>query len=338
MLLKWFRTAFYALILLFSIVTVAEPSNKKPQLPQQVYMFIDYMVKHYRFERKKLTDTLSHAKYNQEVIYKIKHPYEVKPWNVYHDHFLTETRIQDGVNYWKAHQQTLEYACHKYGIPPEIIVAIIGIETNYGQQVGSYCALDALTTLAFHYKARSKFFSRELAQFFLLAEEQQLPIFLIKSSYAGAIGIPQFIPCTYRHYAVNYSQEERIDLMKDNDDAIVSIANFLYIHGWQKDQPIACTLTHPKTVSRLLIKKEKRIKTINYLQNKGASTLTSVSSSKKIKLVQLQGSQGPEYWLVFPNFNVIIQYNPCMIYAMTIYQMSQEICKQYDQEVSLTSI
>lgn len=333
MLFKVFQTALCALILLFaSIATISKPT-KIPQLPQKAHTFIDYMVKHYRFNRKKLIDTLSHAKYNQEVIYKISHPYEAKPWNVYRDYFLTETRIQDGVNYWKAHQRVLEYAYHKYGVPPEIIVAIIGVETNYGQQVGSYYALDALTTLAFHYKARAKFFSRELAQFFLLAKEQQLPIFLIKSSYAGAIGIPQFIPCTYRHYAVNYSQEGSINLMKDNNDAIVSVANFLHTHGWQKNQPIACTLTHPKTVSRLLIfKKAKRIKTIDYLKHKGINKLISVSSSQKTALVQLQGAIGLEYWLVFPNFNVIIQYNPRTIYAMAVYQMSQAIYKQYDQE------
>ena len=322
MLLRGFQAVLCALILLFSIITAANPT-KKPKLPQQVYMFIDYMVKHYRFERKKLIDTLSHAKCNQEVIYKITHPYEEKPWNVYRDYFLTETRIRDGVHYWKAHQQTLEYAYRKYGIPPEIIVAIIGVETNYGQQVGSYCALDALTTLAFHYKARSKFFSRELAQFFLLAEEQRLPIFLIKSSYAGAIGIPQFIPCTYRHYAVNYSQERSIDLMTDNNDAIVSVANFLNTHGWKKNQPIACTLTCPKTISRLL-----------NLKNKGIIKLTSVFCSQKTKLIQLQGAGGPEYWFVFPNFNVIIQYNPRIIYAMAVYQMSRAIYKQYDQETS----
>ncbi len=166
MLLKGFRAAlYYILLILFSTAAIAEPT-KASQLPLKTDTFINYMVKHYRFERKKLIDILSHAKYNQEVIYKITHTYEAKPWNVYRDYFLTETRIQDGVNYWKAHQHALEYAYHRYGIPTEIIIAIMGIETNYAQQVGNYSALDALTTLAFHYKARAKFFSHELAQFF----------------------------------------------------------------------------------------------------------------------------------------------------------------------------
>ncbi|AKQ33580.1 lytic murein transglycosylase B [Candidatus Coxiella mudrowiae] len=333
MLLKEFLAALY--ILLFSTTAIAAEPTKASQLPLKANTFINYMVKHYRFERKKLINILSHAKYNQEVIYKITHPYEAKPWKVYRDYFLTETHIQDGVNYWKAHQHALEYAHHRYGIPPEIIIAIIGIETNYAQQVGNYSALDALTTLAFHYKARAKFFLHELAQFFLLTEEQQLPIFLIKSSYAGAIGIPQFMPSAYRHYVVNYSQEGGIDLMKDNNDAIVSVANFLHTHGWQKNQPIACTLTHQKPLrSSLISKKAKKMRIINYLKNKGIDSSTPISPSQTSALVQLQGANGPEYWLIFPNFIVIMQYNPRIIYAMTVYQLSQAIHKQYDQKAS----
>ncbi len=143
------------------------------------------------------------------------------------------------------------------------------------------------------------------------------------------------MPSAYRHYAVKYSQEGGIDLMKDNNDAIVSVANFLHTHGWQKNQPIACTLTHQKPlIFSLISKKSKKMRTINYLKNKRINPSIFLSPSQTAALVQLQGTNGPEYWLIFPNFSVIMRYNPRIIYAMAVYQLSQAIHKQYDQQAS----
>lgn len=239
--------------------------------------------------------------------------------------FLTTKNIQNGLHYWKMHKEVLWYAEHHYGIPPSIIVAIISIESNYGAQVGKFPALDTLTTLAFHYRRREKFFTRELVQLFLLVKEQKLKMKLIKSSYAGAIGIPQFMPSTYRHYGVNYSKNTHIDLIKNNEEAIVSIANFLNKNGWESYQPTTCEYLDIQPFAlALMSKKVVSQENIKFLRNKGIFESCSVSANQKATILQ-QRKNSSEYWLTFHNLHVIMRYNPCVIYAMAVYELSQAI-------------
>ncbi|WP_244670108.1 lytic murein transglycosylase B [Coxiella endosymbiont of Amblyomma nuttalli] len=292
------------------------------------------MVKRYHFSRAKLTDILSKSKCNKDVMHRVTHPYEAKPWNVYRTYFLTTQRIQNGLNYWKMHKDVLEYAEHHYGIPPPIIVAIIGIESNYGALVGEFSALDALTTLAFHYKKREKFFARELVQLLLLAKEQKLTLKLIKSSYAGAIGIPQFMPGTYRCYQINYLKNAHVDLIHNDDEAIISIANFLNKNGWKIHQPIAYKLTVIKSSDPHLISKEAIAqKSINFLKKNGITISYSLSSNQKVTVVRLRSENTDEYWLTLHNFYVIMRYNPRVIYAMAVYQLSQAIQQEHGQQL-----
>ena len=322
MLRRWITGGLCAWLLLSSLSAFAFEKKYQFPLPTKAGIFIDYMVKHYHFNRTKLTDILSQTKCNKDVIYQITHPYEAKPWGVYRAFFLTTKYIQNGLHYWKMHKKVLQYAEHHYGIPPSIIVAIIGIESNYGTLVGKFSALDTLTTLAFHYKKREKFFTRELVQLFLLVKEQKLAMELIKSSYAGAIGIPQFMPSTYRYYGVNYSKNAYIDLIKNDEEAIVSIANFLNKNGWRSHQPIACVCTATEHDSN-----------INLLKNKLIFESCSVAANQKSTILQIKNQDLNEYWLTLHNFDVIMQYNPRIIYAMAVYQLSQAIQNSMDDNI-----
>ncbi|QHG92627.1 lytic murein transglycosylase B [Coxiella endosymbiont of Amblyomma sculptum] len=329
------------MILCSTVATArSEPTDDGLLLLPKARVFVEYMVKHYRFKRKKLVSILSHARYNREVMYNITHPYEKRPWNFYRDCFLTKTRIRNGVDYWKSHRRVLERAYRIYGIPPEIVVAIIGIETNYGRCTGNYSALDTLSTLAFCYKSRARFFLFELIQFFLLTKEQKLPILLIHSSYAGAIGISQFMPSTYRHFAVNSSKKEHINLIKSNDDAIISVANFLRFHGWKKEYPVAYSFSTSQGFLRFISEmkreeKAKKSRIVLCVNNSGTMSLFPIPAvysfphTTEELLTLFRRNNCRNFWIVFPNFFVIMQYNPHKMYAMVVYQLSRMIHEIY---------
>ncbi len=342
-LLKRVATLIAACSFLFASInsyadTKPDQETKPLHFSEKAEVFIDYMVKVHHFNRKKLTHLLSQVKYNQDVIYKISHPYESKPWNVYKAHFLTQARIENGALYWKKHAKALEYAQKKYGVPASIIVAIIGVETNYGQHTGSYYAIDALSTLAFTYPKRSHFFTKELVQYLLLTKEQNFPPLSVKSSYAGAIGIPQFMPSTYRHYAVGYASKNHSDIVKVDADAIVSIANYFCVNGWERHQPIASEFSNAKPFNPKLISDKPRLRiTVRELEKMGIHPATKmISANEKAAIVELQNETGETYWLVFHNFKVIMKYNPRVTYAMAVYQLSEAIQKAHDQQTSGT--
>lgn len=321
----------------------AYAKNKLKQPTQPIYpslkarTFINYMVKEHHFNRKKLTLLFTKVKYNQDVIQKITYPYESKPWNIYRAHFITKARIEQGTSYWKKHLKALRYAQKHYGVPPSVIVAVIGIETNYGEHTGDYIAINALSTLAFKYRKRSKFFTKELAQFLLLTREQQLPALLVKSSYAGAIGIPQFMPSTYRHYAVGYAKKNHTNIMNNDPDAIVSIANYFYLHGWKKGHLVACKFSG-KIPDKLRPTSERphSMTTIRELKKIGIHPDTDAPLNNKATFIELENQHGREYWLVFDNFKAIMTYNRSIAYAMAVFQLSKAIKKSYDQQISTT--
>lgn len=295
--------------------------------------FVNYMVKEHHFNRDQLRTVFKNAHYNEEVIHKITHPYESQPWNVYRDHLLTQQRITDGVQYWKDHQKVLHYAEEKYGVPASIIVAIIGIESDYGKKDCPYSALEALGTLAFYYEPRSKFFTHELVHLFLLTDEYQLPISNMKSSYAGAIGIPQFMPSTYRHYAVNY-QSNHADLINNNEDAIVSIANYLHLNGWKAHQSIATDFKYKTIEPRWLSDKAIPKISVQELKKMDIHPNQEIEPSQKAALISLTHSDNTsEYWMTFHNFRSIMRYNPRITYAMAVYQLSRTVEKIYKEQV-----
>jgi len=217
--------------------------------------FVATMVARHGFERAALERLFDQARYQETIVAAMDRPAErVKPWYEYRAIFLTEKRIRDGVDFWRANQETLARAQRDYGVDPAIVVAIIGVETFYGRNMGSFRVLDALATLAFDYPKRSEFFARELEQYLLLTREQQLDPLDLKGSYAGAMGYGQFIPSSYRAYAVDYNGDRKADIWNDPTDAIGSVANYFNKHGWRKGDGVISRRSdaRPKRLIRVL--------------------------------------------------------------------------------------
>ena len=206
---------------------------------KDVQVFMDELVRQHHFDRKQLTAILAQAQFQPKIIESMERPYEKKTWDVYKNLFLTPQRVQAGLVFWKNNRKALELAQKQFNVPANIIVAIIGVETLYGKNQGSYRVLDALTTLAFDYPKRSEFFTKELKEYLLLCREHGVPATQYMGSYAGAMGKPQFMPSSYRFYAVNFSGRGKVDLMNEDKDVISSVANYFHQHGWALNQAVA---------------------------------------------------------------------------------------------------
>ncbi|MGH8756215.1 MAG: lytic murein transglycosylase B, partial [Burkholderiales bacterium] len=208
-------------------------------LNPEIEVFIREMAEKHHFDPSELRRIFSQVKPQPEVLRAIASPATALPWNEYRALFINPTRIADGVKFWDDNAGTLSRARQQYGVSEEIIVATIGVETRYGRNTGTHRVLDALTTLAFDYTQRAGFFRRELEQFLLLTREEGIDPLSIKGSYAGAMGIPQFIPSAYRHYAVDFDGDGKLNLWGSPADAIGSIAHYLKVYGWKPDEPVA---------------------------------------------------------------------------------------------------
>ncbi len=316
------------LVLLFISSPLLAANKPKIAAPeQQIQQFIKVMVNKYHFKNGYLQTLLADRKPNQAIIKKITFPYESKPWRVYRKYFVTDKRISNGVKYWKEHKATLQAASKKYGVPPSVIVAIIGVESNYGSHSAQFNELDALSTLAFYYPKRSKFFRRELQQFLILSRQQKIDPTTIYGSYAGALGIPQFMPSSYRHYGVDFDKSGHVDLLANHNDAIGSIANYLYKNGWKRGQPVGVQATVKSKRALKYVNKKKRL-TIVQWKRKGVKIPRPLPLHAKAKLIEM-GKNDNDYWLTFRNFRAIMSYNPRTPYAMAVYQLSREIQKAY---------
>ncbi|NIQ15869.1 MAG: lytic murein transglycosylase B, partial [Candidatus Dadabacteria bacterium] len=232
--MKKTSTCLIAISIVFSQIVNANTLDQ-----QSVQQFISYMEATHNYDGSSLNAIFKQAKYSSRVINAISKPAEALPWYKYRPIFLQPERINQGIMFWEKHKETLLAAEKEYGVPAEIIVAIIGVETRYGQYTGKDRVIDALSTLAFHYPKRSKFFRSELEQFLLLVREQNVDPYSIKGSYAGAMGIPQFISSSYRNYAVDFDADNKIDIWNNPVDAIGSVANYFKQHGWSAGGEIA---------------------------------------------------------------------------------------------------
>lgn len=299
---------------------------------KDVQNFISKMVREHKFDKKQLTAIMKEAQFQPQIIESMDKPFEKKTWDVYKDLFLTPQRVDAGIQYWRTNKKALEKAEKEYQVPAEIIVAIIGVETLYGKHQGNYRVLDALTTLAFNYPKRSPFFTKELGEFLLLCREQGVPADKYLGSYAGAMGKPQFMPSSYRFYAVDFTGNGQRDLMNDDQDAIGSVANYFHKHGWKMNKPV----TQLASVNGFAYKKlvmNSRIPNYAFKHLVAAGvqpTSPIVNHPKKAGLIELTTSQhGEEYWLAYPNFYVITHYNTSPQYALVVYLFSQQLSKQW---------
>jgi membrane-bound lytic murein transglycosylase B len=293
----------------------------------KVQHFIDKMVAKHHFDRTELVDIFTEVKIRPRVMQSVRAPLEAEKWYTYERVFITESRIREGVAFWDRHADTLARAEQIYGVPASIIVATIGVETKYGKNKGEYPVIDALSNIAFSNSPRAPYFMQELEEFLLLAREQHLDPLKIRGSYAGAIGQPQFMPSSYRHYAINFSGNAHIDLSNNEQDIIGSVANYYNKHGWYTNQPVAVPALIEKNHYQFLLNKPQIALDEHNLAEYGIHPYTNrkLPPNQKMKLIELQNFRSKEYWLALHNFEVIKRYNPSNLYAMAVYQLSYYI-------------
>ena len=280
---------------------------------------------------------LQDARFKQSIVDAMSRPAEGKPWYDYRPIFITDKRIRGGVTFWRENEALINQAAEKYGVDPQIIVAIIGVETFYGGNTGSYRVLDALATLSFYYpdtgNDRSDFFSRELMQFIMLGKEEGLPLRDVTGSYAGAMGMGQFMPSSYREYAVDLDGDGRRDLWSSMDDVIGSVANYLHRHGWEYGEPITYRAMVAEGADMELVSRRdfKVKKTVDELAAGGFQSTEPVSGDILAAVARLEEEEGDSYWLTFKNFYVITRYNRSPLYAMAVFELSEAIRKDFGE-------
>ncbi len=291
--------------------------------------FIDRMAGQHDFDRGELRAMFRQAQFQPGILKAMDRPAEAKPWDVYRPLFVNPGRIDGGVEFWHDNSVVLVRAREQYGVPEAIVTAIIGVETRYGRNTGSYRVIDALTTLAFGYPPRADFFRDELENYLLLSREEGMDPLAIKGSYAGAIGIGQFMPSSYRRYGVDFDGKGRRDLYHDVDDAIGSVANYLMAYGWQPGQPVAVPARiRGEGYESLLQSGFGTWRTVAQMRELGVTPQEEAADDQQVVLLRLERSGGAEYWLGFKNFYVLTRYNRSVYYAMAVYQLSREIKAQ----------
>lgn len=298
----------------------------------EVDRFVEEMVSKHGFEAEAVRNTLALAEHNPQVIRLITPPGKRQPrsWQKYRGNFLDQQRINGGVEFWQRHEALLRLASERFGVPAEIIVAIIGVETFYGRNTGNFQTLSALATLAFDYPPRAELFRRELGALFILAREQNRAVTDYFGSYAGAIGYPQFLPSSIRAYAVDFDDNGSIDFDDSAVDAIGSVANYLHVHGWEAGAPVAerARLAADSQISSLIAAGIEPTLSPQTLAVAGVSTAAGESAAGIATLVDLETpGQATEYWLGYRNFYVITRYNRSSFYAMAVFELAEAVRK-----------
>jgi membrane-bound lytic murein transglycosylase B len=316
------RTAVLTLMICLASVLAASPQEREAE----VLAFVDEMVSKHGFDRQELTALMHRARFRGDIIEAMQRPAEAMPWHRYRSIFLTLSRARGGVDFWKANEALLARAEREFGVAPEIIVAIIGVETRFGSYTGKHRVLDALTTLAFGYPKRAAFFRGQLEELLLLAREEQVPLEEATGSYAGAMGMPQFIPSSYRAYAVDFDGDGRRDLWHSKADVIGSVANYFQRHGWRRGDPVTFRArTEQQKLDDLVDAGMKPSLKVEELSRRGVRVDADLAADTMASLIRLEMDQGYEYWLGLENFYVITRYNHSNLYAMAVYQLSRDI-------------
>ncbi len=289
---------------------------------QTVRHFIAHMVRVHHFDAQALTALFRKARLLPGVIALIHHPYEALPWRRYRQLFVNPEKIRLGKSWLRAHAQSIHQEEQQFGVPGSIIAAILGVETNYGRITGEIPALDSLSTLAFGDPSRGAFFRHELSGFLRLCRREHFNPAALRGSYAGALGIPQFMPNTYLRYAIGTAPGRRANLFTSMKDAIDSVARYLRAKGWQPGQPVAIevalapnrpppgpdlleTPTHPRALRRAGLLIPRRL-----------------SNQLTVELVTRPGLTDTHYWLTLPNFQSLMAYNPSVNYTMAVFELA----------------
>ncbi|MCW8944917.1 MAG: lytic murein transglycosylase B [Sedimenticola sp.] len=314
------------LIILLSVATITEFAHAGTESDE----LIQELAAEKGYSAEDLRQILSTAKRSQLVIDSLNRPAEtVHTWKTYRPIFLKPSRIEQGVAYWKKHQKTLEKAAETYGVAPEIIVAIIGVETFYGKRPGTIAILDALYTQAYHYPKRAKFGRSQLKAFLQILMEEQIEPAMAVGSYAGAMGTPQFIPTSFLSFAVDFDGDNKRDIWGNDADVIGSVANYFSKHQWRKGEAVAVKTKpldqrHPLYVDSAQRAAKPDI-TVSRIKQAEIPADGLGNDNALIKVIHLKGAEGSEFWLGLHNFYVITRYNHSNLYAMAVFQLSQEI-------------
>jgi membrane-bound lytic murein transglycosylase B len=312
---------------------VAPASVTDPMLPQaqRIDAFVDYTASTYGVPAQAIRDGLAQAQFLQRTVDIISRPAEaVRPWSAYRPIFLNDARIAGGVEFYAQNRADLDRIAASSGVPAEYIVAIIGVETNYGRNTGSYRVLDALYSLAFGYPKRAPFFAGELAQLFALGQDEHIDVASLTGSYAGAMGLGQFMPSSYRLWGKDGDGDGKRDLISDKDDVFASIANYFVVHGWQRGGPVVARVALDPSMAEFIPGTLDPVYPLPALAQRGyhpmaGEPVPGANQSAGATVIGLDGDNGREYWFGYRNFYVITRYNHSPMYAMAVHQLAQAI-------------
>jgi membrane-bound lytic murein transglycosylase B len=309
------------------LIAICLPVAADYSQQSEAKIFMDEMVSKHQFAKEDLLKWMRSAEKKQNILDAISRPAEKsKPWRDYRPIFIQPQRVSSGVEFWQQHAQTLDAAEKKYGVEREIIVAIIGVETGFGKNMGSHRVIDALTTLAFDYPPRAPFFRSELINYLLLTREQQKDPLVFKGSYAGAMGYGQFMPSSYRNWAVDFDGDGFKDIWNNPVDAIGSVANYFKAHGWKHKNAVVIPAEFTGDKTKLVFNEIQPVKTpYKEWKKQGLKAKQKTAYALPLLAIEFDGATGLEYWLGLHNFYVITRYNRSPMYAMAVYQLSQEI-------------
>ncbi len=318
------------LIILFCFIPMAVQAVKLEsgdyRYREDVEAFITSVAAKSDYSEQELLDLFAQVKNQRHLFELMDKPAEKLHWHQYRKIFITDKRVQKGIDFWNEHQDLLKQVEQKYQVPAEIIVAIVGVETFYGTYRGKSPVFDTLVTFAFDYPKRAKFFTRELEQFLILAKEHNLPVREVKGSYAGAMGMPQFISSSYRNYAVDFDGDGQANLFDSLPDILGSVANYFKRHGWKAGEPVTFPLSiGNKQKLEQLKPGVKPNYTWQQLKTVGLKTTANLADDKPVALLRLQQKNAAEYWAGLQNFYVITRYNHSELYAMAVYQLSEKL-------------
>ncbi|PXX48704.1 MULTISPECIES: lytic murein transglycosylase B [Aquitalea] len=297
-----------------------------------VQRYIDEQVASGVFNRPELEAVFANVEIKPNIIAILDKPSTARPWYQFRSSFYNERLLKNGVAFWQQHAATLQRAEQVYGVPPEMVVAILGIETNYGRNTGSFRLADALSTIAFNYPRRAEYFRGELTEFLKLAKEERIDPLSLKGSYAGAMGLPQFMPSSFRKWAVDFDGSGHRDIWNNVDDAIGSVAHYFQLQGWRHgDDVIVPAAVQPGVdVSALVADKFNLHLTVGELKARGVLPQAQVADHVQAVLVPLETAPGvTEYWLGLNNFYVITRYNKSTLYAKVAQELADELRLRY---------
>ncbi len=293
----------------------------------------------YGLAKDRVAVLLDQAEFKQSIVDAISRPAEAKPWYQYRPIFLSEKRIEQGVEFWRQNRDLVKRAAATFGVDAAIIVAIIGVETSYGSNTGRYRVIDALVTLGLYYPRnlgadRSRYFSDQLMQYIKLTDEEGLPAAAVTGSYAGAMGMGQFMPGSYREYAVDFDKDGKRDLWRSKADVVGSVANYLHVHGWKLGQPVArrAVARSDAAFDKVTVSDLKPTLTVAKWQALGFRSAPGLAPDLPAAVLKLSERERETYWLTFHNFYVITRYNRSPLYAMAVLQLSREIGKRVAED------